>query len=365
MADATISALPAASAAADADVFPVVQTSTTYKQTMVALKLYFASYDTTNTLTSGTNAATTRDLTVAPSGASTQVPIAHRVSITYNSSQNMTTGGYLMPSQSVVTTAGSGTHDKIVTNFSQLNLTGGNVSAAIGFEAALSTVGASTSIAGMAGFLFANHRSVTNIGNVTTLAAFSNQDPVALMISAGPYVNSDLREIAPSRSAGVLTGRYYSAPLKSMTTNIVAADAIYVTYVYVPRRCTPTKLGCNVTTGAAGNVILGLYKVADNMLTTLVTQTSSLSTASIAAVEGTVSTQIDSGVYALVAVFSGTPVIGWHEINSHDMIGASSATGYSEQAYITPFTFGALPATANVVPTFAANTIEPHLWYRL
>lgn len=23
------------------------------------------------------------------------------------------------------------------------------------------------------------------------------------------------------------------------------------------------------------------------------------------------------------------------------------------------------PATANIVPTFAANTIEPHFWYRI
>lgn len=317
----------------------------------------------TNALISGTNASSTFDVSAAPSGNSTQVLIGRRTQINFNSALNMLTGGYLCAEQDVINTAGTGTHDKVVARMAQLNLTGGNVAAAVGMEAVISTVGLTTTVNGAAGFLFANHRAVANINNIGTLAAVSNQDPVALIVSAGPFVNSDLRELAPSRAAGLVSGRYYSAPLKSMTQNVVAASVIYVTYVYIPRRCTPVKLGCNVTTAAAGNVILGLYKVKDNQLTTLVSQTGSISTATTGAKEGTVSTQVDSGVYAIVAVFSGIPTISFHEINTNDMIGASSPTGYSEQAFISPFTFGALPATANILPTFAANTIEPHLYF--
>lgn len=326
-------------------------------QAQVSLKLaIIAAF--TNTATSGTNASSTQDTAVTPTANTTQVAIGRRTQMTYNSSFNALAGGYLVAQQDVINTAGAGTHDKLVGKMVQLNLTGGNVAAAVGVEAVLSQIGATTTIAGAAGFLFANHRGVANIGNVGTLAAFSNQDPVALMVSAGPYVNADLREIAPSRSAGLIPGRYYSAPLKSMTTNIVATWVIYVTYVYVPRRCTLAALGFNVTVAGAGNGRLGLYKVANGILTTLVVQTGDISTATVGAKEGTVSTQIDSGVYALVAEFSGTPTIGWHEINTHDMIGASSVTGFSEQAYITPFAYGALP-------TFAANTIEPHLFFRV
>lgn len=333
-------------------------------QAQLSLKLAIASAFT-NTATTGTNASSTQDVTVAPTANTTQVSIGRRTQMTYDSSFNALTGGYLVAQQDVVSTAGTGTHDKIVAKMAQLNLTGGNVAAAVGIEAVLSQIGATTSVAGAAGFLFANHRGVANIGNVGTLAAFSNQDPVALMVSAGPYVNADLREIAPSRSAGLIPGRYYSAPLKSMTTNIVATSVIYVTYVYVPRRCTLAALGFNVTVAGAGNGRLGLYKVANGILTTLIVQTGDISTATTGTKEGTVSNQIDSGVYALVAEFSGTPTIGWHEINTHDMIGASSVTGFSEQAYITPFAYGALPATANILPTFAANTIEPHLFFRV
>lgn len=317
-----------------------------------------------NTQTSGTNAATTIDLAVSPLAASIQVAIAHRVTINYNSSQNMLAGGYLLPIQAVINTAGTGTHDKLVAMYSQLNLTGGNVAAAVGFESNIPTIGALTAISGLAGFLFANHRGVPNIGNIGTLAAFSNQDPVAIMVSAGPYVNADLRELSPSKSAGVLAGRYYSAPCGATGPQIVATSVIYVTYVHIPHRCTPTKLGVNVTTGLAGNVILGLYKVQDNMLTTMVMQTASLSTAVAGAVEGTVSTQVDSGMYALVATFSSAVTVTWHTIVSCDRIGMSSPTGFFEYAFITPFAFGALPATANIIPTYAANTVEPHLWWR-
>lgn len=332
-------------------------------QAQVSLRLaILAAFS--NTTTSGTNASSTIDLSVAPSGNSTQVAIGKRVSISYNSSSNMTTGGYLMPGQDVLNTAGTGTHDKLVGRNSQMNLTGGNVASAIGFEASVSTVGATTLIGGYAGYYFPNLAGVANIANITTLAAFSNDETRAIVRSAGPFVNADLREIAPSAHAGLATGRYYSAPAKSMTQNIVAVNTIYVTYVHVPRRCTIAVLGFNVTTGATGSGIVGMYKVKDTMLTTLVAQTGALSTATTGAREGAVSVQIDSGLYAIVAVFNATPTIGWHEINSHHIIGASSITGFSEQAYISS-SFGTLPTTANIAPTFAANTIEPHLWFRI
>lgn len=326
-----------------------------------------APIKSTNTRSSGTNASVTEDHTVKPALDSIQTVIGRRISSFYSSVKNMLVGGYVNPFQvSISTSAGSGTHDKMVVSQQDANLLGGNVAAFVGYEAGISSMGSSTSIAGTAFYLVKNMTGVSGTERIGTFGGYVNQDPRVLTISAGPYLNSDLREIAPSRSAGLVVGRYYSSPLKSMAApTVVATGVIYVTYIHVPRRCTPTKLGCNVTTAAAGNVILGLYKVADNTLTKLVAQTAQISTATTGAKEGTVSTQIDSGTYAIVATFSGTPTINWHEINNHDMIGAASATGYSEQAYISPFAFGVLPATANILPSFTPNTIEPHLWFRL
>lgn len=318
-----------------------------------------------DTGTSGTVSKSTTTVTVSPSANSTRVVFGSKVELSYSSSFNMLPGGWLTSEQKVINTAGSGTIDKLVCDMVQLNLVGGNIAAAVGYEAVLSQIGPSTIVNGLAMFYVANMTGVANIGNVQQLAAFQNDHPQAFIRSLGPYLNADSVELTTPFHAGLMAGRYYSAHAKSMTTNIVTANAIYVTYVHVPKRTTITKLGFNVTTAAAGNARLGIYKVKDGALTTLVAQGSNISTASTGEKESTISAAVDSGVYAVVAVFSGTPVIAWHEISSHSVIGAGNASGYSEFAYIAPFSFGALPATANITPAFAANTIEPHLWFRV
>lgn len=333
-------------------------------QAQVSLKLAIAQAFT-DTAVSGTNSKSSVTLTVDPSGNSSQVLIANKVQTDYNSSSNMTVGGYLVSGQDVLNTSGTGTHDKLVTRMVQMNVTGGNIAALVGVEGVISQIAPTTMVGGAAIFYVPNMASVPNIGNIGTLAAFSNDEPRAVFRSAGPFLNADLREISPSPHAGLIAGRYYSAPAKLMTTNAMTTSVIYVTYVYVPRRVTITKLGFEVTTAAAGNGRLGLYKVADGVLTTLVVQGSDISTGTIGVKESTVSSQVDSGIYAIVATFSATPTLRWHEINNHGMIGASTATGYSENCFITPFPYGAFPATANILPTFAANTIEPHLWFRV
>jgi hypothetical protein len=315
--------------------------------------------------TSGTAAKAGLTTSVSPTANTTQVLINYRSQINYNSSSNVTTGGYLCAGQDVINTSGTGTHDKMVARMAQMNLTGGNVSAAVGFESVISQIGAGTAISGLALYYVPNMASVANFGNIGTVAAFSNDEPRAILRSAGPFLNADLRELSPSNHIGLIAGRYYSAPAKSMTQSAVAANVIYVTYVHVPHRTTITRIGFDVATASAGNARIGMYKVANGALTSLVVQGANLDTGTTGVKESVISAQVDSGIYAVVAVFSATPTIRWHEINGNSMTGALSSSGFSEQAYITPFSFGALPGTANITPTFAANTIEPHFWFRV
>lgn len=331
--------------------------------TLVDAALVSSSY--TDTGTTGTVTKSTTTVDVTPTANSSRVVFARKVEINYSSNFNITTGGWLTASEKVINTEGSGTIDKLVADMTQLNLTGGNIAAAVGYEAEVSAIAASTLVGGYAGFYFPNLSGVANIGNITTIAALQNDHTNAHILNRGKYLNGEMVELTPPYHIGLLAGRYYSAPAKSMTTNVMSPDVIYTTFITVPSRTTITKLGFNVTTGLAGNGILGLYKVVGSTLTTLVAQTSSISTATTGEKEGTISATVDAGTYALVGVFSSASTLSWHEISSHAAIGASTATGYSEQAYIAPFTFGALPATANIVPTFAANTIEPHFWYRI
>jgi hypothetical protein len=332
--------------------------------TAAAVDAKITSSSRTETAISGTGSASTLSVSVAPTANTTRVVFGKKIELTYSSSFNITTGGYVSAGQDVINTAGAGTIDKLVGRVAQLNLTGGNVSAAVGVEAVLSSVGAATLVAGYAAFYSPNLASVPNIANILQMAAFQNDEPRAHILNRGKLLDGDLIEFAPPYHIGLLAGRYYSAPARSMTANAVAANVIYVTFVTVPRRTTITKLGLNVTVAATGNAILGLYKVKDGTLTTIAAQTGSLSTATTGAKEGAISVEVNAGTYAVVAVFSGTPTINWHEIATHHAIGSLSPTGFSEFAFIS-FAFGTLPATANIVPTFTANTIEPHLWFRL
>lgn len=319
----------------------------------------------TDTATSGTGSTSALNVTVAPTANSTRVTLGKKVEISYSSSFNITTGGYLVAGQDVLNTSGTGTIDKLVGRMVQLNLTGGNIAAAVGVEAVLSTIAVGTTVSGLAFYYVPSMAGVPNIANVLQMAAFQNDDPRAYILNRGKLLDGDLIEFAPPYHIGLLAGRYYSAPAKSMASPTpVAANTIYVTFVNIPSRATITKLGFNVTAGSAGNAIIGLYKVKASTLTTIVAQTSSISTATTGAKEGTISAEVNAGTYALVGIFSGTPTINWHEVGSHSVIGSLSPTGYSEVAYISS-AFGALPATANIVPTFAANTIEPHFTFRL
>ena len=169
---------------------------------------------------------------------------------------------------------------------------------------------------------------------------------------------------SPTYNIGLVAGRYYSAPAFSMAAAAVAPNVLYVTFVIIPERDTITKLGFNITVAAPGSARMGIYSVANSAITTLKAQTGLIDTGTTGAKEGAVNVELDSGTYALVAVFSAAPAISRHGLGSHSIIGSLSPIGFQESASI-PFTFGALPATSNTVPTFVANTTEPHLWFRL
>jgi hypothetical protein len=191
-------------------------------------------------------------------------------------------------------------------------------------------------------------------------------EELLLIVQAGSSVKTTIAELpfSPTYQIGLVAGRYYSAPAISMTATAVAANRLYVTFVIVPNRSTITKLGFNITVAAPGNAIMGLYKVANAALTTLVAQTPLISTGTTGAKEGAISAIVDAGTYAVVGVFSAAPAISFHGVSSHTIIGSLSPIGFQEAAFIS-FAFGTLPAAPNVVPNFIAGATEPHLWFRL
>jgi len=314
----------------------------------------------------GTKAIRGLTVYITPTADSQQVVIAERSQINVVTERNIVQGGYVVAGEDVVNTAGGGSVDKLVGRMVQLNLTNkGGVKAAVGIEPVISTVGADTIVGGLALFYVPNMDSVANIDRIAQKAAFSNDDPRFMIHNRGVYLNGDLQELSPTAHIGLIAGRYYSAPARSMTRNAVAANVVYVTYVHVPHRATIKHLGLEVVAGSQGLARLALYKVDKGKITARIAQTGELNTSAAGVLEGDVSVTVDSGMYALVGIFSGTPDLVFHEIDSHRQCGSATPRGYSEHAYIAGVPFGSLPESAGILPTFAANTIEPHLWFRV
>lgn len=342
----------------------------TAQQTALNLKLNTAS-TFTNTLTSGTNASITQDVAVTPTANTTQVPIGHRVQLNYNSGFNVTTGGYMLGFESVLNTQGTGTHDKMVGNLSQLNLTGGNVTSALGFEAEIASIAAGTLVGGFAGFYFPNLAGVANIGNVSQMAALQNDHSEAVIRSAGPFQTQKLVEVAPPYSIGLVANRYYSAPYDTIAAAAISTNVIYLVPVYVPQRTTVTKLGFQVTTAATtgGLARLGIYRAQNGQPTELIIDAGTVATTSLGAKEITINTRLDSGTYFIAANFNIACSINFHSGNAVQraaMYGQSSPTttgGGLENATYIASGFAAFPSQG-VTPVFAVTQAEPHLWFR-
>lgn len=313
----------------------------------------------------GTFSPVTKVMTVQPTSDSLRTVFLEKLELTYNSNRNLKSGAWISAQEKVVNTGGTGTVDKLVVDMAQLNVTGARVKAALGYEAVLSYIAPGSVIESYAGFYFPNISAVPNLANVQKMAAFQNDERSAHVMSRGRYLNGDLVELCPPYHPGLIAGRYYSAPAKSMTQSAVAPNVAYVNYVHVPERTVITKLGVNVVVEAPGNVRLALYKVAKGKLSVLVEQSSDIATDTAGVKEASVNCDVDSGTYAVVALFSSSPTVSWHEIQPLGNTGGSSPTAFSEYVFIPGIPYGPLPEAPDVLPTFQANTIEPHLWFRV
>lgn len=342
----------------------------TAQQTALNLKINTAS-TFTNNLTSGTNASITQDVAVTPTANTTQVPIGHRVQLNYNSTFNVTTGGYMLGFESVLNTQGTGTHDKMVGNLSQLNLTGGNVTSALAFEAEIASISATTLVAGFAGFYFPNLSGVANIGNVAQMAALQNDYTEAVIRSAGPFQTQKLVEVSPPYAIGLLANRYYSAPFDTIAPSTISPNIIYLIPVHVPSRTLVTKLGFQVTTlaTAGGLARLGIYRAINGQPVDLVVDAGTIATTSIGAKEITISTRLDSGTYFLAVNFNIACSVNFHSggaAQRTQIYGQSSPTltgATLEGATYIAAAFGSFPSTGSAV-TFSATQAEPHVWFR-
>lgn len=115
---------------------------------------------------------------------------------------------------------------------------------------------------------------------------------------------------------------------------------------------------------ASGNVRVGVYRIVDGVPDTLV---SDLGTVAVSASNSiTISLTLSAGLYALVALFSGTPSMARFAQSAEEVlpnyIGAS-APNFSAGGFYVAQAFGALPANFGT-PTDELISGLPSMWLR-
>lgn len=142
--------------------------------------------------------------------------------------------------------------------------------------------------------------------------------------------------------------------------NTTAVSANFLYYQPISVSGLMTKIGIEVTTGAAGLCRLGLYTNNNGYPDRLILDAGTVDTTSIALVEATISQQLTGEWVWMAAVFNATPTVRGCALGPSVLGGNLPSSGV--RALIAPYTFGALPATAVATTNYTANAAA--VWLR-
>lgn len=327
------------------------------------------------TTSSGAQALTDISVALRPSAPSTLQQHSVSVRTRFEGAQPLQSGGWLVSYKGENQVVSSQPVDKSVVYTAYTVVVGGSaLDKALGFEAVVSGLDGVSSINQYAGFYSANLEAVPGINRINVIYAFANDWWRASIKNVGRYLKakdrvggSVLQEVAPAVSPGVVAGRYYG-PLGATTyaPNSLAVGFIYALPFFVPERTTFTKLGCRITTAAAGaSVRLGLYHAENGLPSTLLADSGSLSAAATGAVEGTINVTLEAGMYFLAAAASSASVaMNWASVPSLRAVMGSTTDNGNETTPLMAQAFGAMPATFVTGGYFDTASAVPNVWLR-
>lgn len=167
---------------------------------------------------------------------------------------------------------------------------------------------------------------------------------------------------------GLRASRYYgSFPAAAVTTFAITANRLYYFPFFVPQATTFTRIGINVTTGAAGNARLGIYANSNGIPSgapTLDAGTVDVSTTGEK--EIVISQALAAGWHWLALVSDVAPTLTAENLatavllcNVGSLSGAAGNVTHVQQS----FTYAALPTPSSI--TGANTTTPPRVWLRL
>lgn len=204
---------------------------------------------------------------------------------------------------------------------------------------------------------------------VPTLLAAGTSGQVLTMGASIPSWSSAAAATGGLPNGGYAANRYYlgAGTLFNTSGGALSANTLYASPFNVGAATTFTRIGISVTTGSPGNARLGIYNWADGAPSTLVADCGTVSVASTAVVEVTISQALSPGIYALVLVTDTTPTVRLATTHalSNSYMGAADSTGNTDALYITrAFSYASLP-TPFGSPTYVAGTSGPAIWLRV
>jgi hypothetical protein len=187
-------------------------------------------------------------------------------------------------------------------------------------------------------------------------------------------------QAAAFSQAPVAAQEWMAPPNINGAPGAVTANLLYAAPWIAGQTCLVDQIATRVTTGAAGNVKLGLYSAAGNLPGSLLAEnTADLTTASAAVVIGTIAaTQVVAGQqYWITACFSGAPTMFCYNTAAYGggyfwatgslrnlpdplLLGGAfflnrALTYVSGPTPFFPATFGAPTVTGLVCPLFAVR----------
>ena len=169
---------------------------------------------------------------------------------------------------------------------------------------------------------------------------------------------------------GYVSGGYYygGSGILTSSTLVVAANTFYAVPIDIAFSTTFVALCVGVTTGAVGNVRMGIYRNSGAYPSTLVLDGGTATTDAIAFKEIAISQLLAPGKYWLAAVFDATPTCNRKANSVNQGVSpmlsmlASAIAGTDVLDGVTvAFTYAALPATFTGSGTYVSGSSLPLL----
>ena len=214
-----------------------------------------------------------------------------------------------------------------------------------------------------------------NIGlslNYNGLAALSSgfapqTDKLPIHDGANKHVTVESLLGIGNAAPGYIANRYYTGVYNVSTSTLTtSANRLYFVPFEIRSRETWTEIGIEVTTAAAGNARLGIYRIdmSTGEAGDLVLDAGTVDTSTTGLKPITISQSLDIGFYALVAIFDATPTVRRGNSYHPWWIGSFSPSVAGLTSYKS-VTYGTLPSSAAGSIIYTGGFAAPTVWLRI